>query len=267
MDDSQEKMNRLYQVMNEILASPIETPEDITQEELEKFYSEFQYIYSNHFRHWYSQVSGYLGKKTPDVYSTLDSGLRLISEYGKTNHADSDEVNEGIDKLLDHICLESVRNDRMEAVKCITGETKKFYNDILSLSTNIQKEAQKAHKDIEHYHEQSIAILGIFAAVVLAFMGGISFTGGVLENFGTVSFFRLVITIALLGFVVINTLFVLLEFVLQIVYRGHKGTHGINFLRWIAVLNIILAVIVILTIGVYFVGWGSLLESWAAAPK
>ena len=88
-----------------------------------------------------------------------------------------------------------------------------------------------------------------------------------LENFGTVSFFRLIITIALLGFVVINTLFVLLEFVLQIVYRGHKGTHGINFLRWIAILNIILAIIVFLTIVVYLVGWGSLLENWAAAPK
>lgn len=84
-----------------------------------------------------------MGKRTPDVYSTLDNGLRLIADYGKRVHPKSDEVNAGIDKLLDHVDLESVRIDRMEAVRCFTDETKIYmrqpYNLLVTLKIRLWK--------------------------------------------------------------------------------------------------------------------------------
>lgn len=263
MDIAQEKMDRLCAMLDKILDRPIERENDISPEKLEVLYAQLQKIYCGNFRHRYSQLSEYLGKKTPDVYSTLNNGLALIARHGKNNHADCHEVNEGIDKLQDHILLESIRNDRMEAVKCVREETKSIYAETLQSEEKIHDEAQRAQESIEHYHEQSIAILGIFSAVVLAFMGGVSFTGGVLESFGTVSFFRLVMTIVLLGAVLINALFVLLEFILQIVYRGQKET---KFLRWVKTINIALLAIAGVMLLAYMGGAGAFLERWASVP-
>ena len=218
MDKDQEKMNALFRLLDELLEYPIETSDDISDTELETYFQKFSQIYCNKFRHWYSLISDYLGKRTPDVYSTLDNGLRLIADYGKRIHPKSDEVNAGIDKLLDHVDLESVRIDRMEAVRCFTDETKNLYAATVQSSKEAQDKAKEVQKNVDHYHEQSISILGIFSAVVLAFMGGLSFSSSVLENFASVSMFRLIITIVLLGFVVFNALFILLRFVLHIVY-------------------------------------------------
>lgn len=170
MDNDQKKMDDLLRILDELLEYPIETSDDITDAELEHYYNEFCSIYCHHFRHWYSLLSGYLEEKTPDVYSYLSNGIRLISDYGKTHHSQKDEVNAGIDKLLDHVDLESIRNDRMQAVQCITTETRNLYAKTAQQTKEAQEKASEVKKSVEHFHEQSISILGIFSAVVLAFM-------------------------------------------------------------------------------------------------
>lgn len=264
MDDDQKKMDALLHLLDELLAYPIETDDDITRSELEHYYRQFSCIYSNKFRHWYSQLSDYLGKKTPDVYSTLSNGLHLIVAYGKKVHPKSDEVNAGIDKLLDHVDLESVRIDRMEAVRCFTNETKSLYAETVRCSKAAQNQAAKVQRNVEHYHEQSISILGIFSAVVLAFMGGLSFSSSVLENFSSVSMFRLIITIVLLGFVVFNAIYILLRFILHIVYSDPtKKSVPIGMI----VLNLALGAILSITIILYIKGFGNTIEQWGTSPE
>lgn len=85
-------------------------------------------------------------KKTPDVYSYLSNGIRLISDYGKTHHSQKDEVNAGIDKLLDHVDLESIRNDRMQAVQCITTETRNLYAKTAQQTKEAQEKASEVKK-------------------------------------------------------------------------------------------------------------------------
>lgn len=264
MDNDQEKMDALLHLLEELLKYPIETDDDINQTDLEKYYRCFSEIYSDRFRHWYSQLSGYLGRKTPDVYSTLSNGLRLIANYGKKVHPKSDEVNAGIDKLLDHVDLESVRIDRMEAVRCFTDETKNLYTETVQCSEDAKKKAAEVQQNVEHYHEQSISILGIFSAVVFAFMGGLSFSSGVLENFATVSMFRLIITIVLLGFIVFNAIYILLRFILHIIYSNptKKKCPG-----GVIALNIALAIILIGTILSYAFGAGNTIERWGSVPE
>lgn len=264
MDNDQKKMDALLHLLDELLESPIETDDDITRTELESYYQRFSKIYNNKFRHWYSLLSDYLGKKTPDVYSTLSNGLRLVGDYGKKAHPRSDEVNTGIDKLLDHVDLESLRIDRMQAVRCFTDETKNLYTETVQYSKAAQEKAAEVQKNLEHYHEQSISILGIFSAVALAFMGGLSFSSGVLENFANVSMFRLIVTIVLLGFVVFNTIYILLCFIRQIVYRDPIKK---KIPRGIIALNLTLGAILAGTIAVYAFGGGNTLETWGTASE
>lgn len=118
-------------------------------------------------------------------------------------------------------------------------------------------------KNVGHFHEQSISILSIFSAVVLAFMGGISFSGSVLENFASVSMFRLIVTIVLLGFIVFNTIGILLRFVLRIVYGAPEKAAAPPGM---VVLNIVLGSILVLTVVFYAVGIGNIVEGWGTAP-
>lgn len=62
MDKEQEKMDALFQLLDELLEYPIETSDDISDAELETYFKKFSRIYCNKFRHWYSLISDYLGK-------------------------------------------------------------------------------------------------------------------------------------------------------------------------------------------------------------
>ena len=112
-------------------------------------------------------------------------------------------------------------------------------------------------------HEQSISILSIFSAVVLAFMGGISFSSRMLESMSEVSMFRLAVTILLLGFVLINMVFILLRVILWISGTVHRIKDGMWAL-WAT--NIIMGVLLSLLIGVYAMGFGASIENWGRSP-
>ena len=79
MDNSQEKMDALFRVLDDLLSEPIETEADLSGTELETYYQKFSKIYCDKFRHWYSLLSDYLGKKTPDVYSTLANSFHAVN--------------------------------------------------------------------------------------------------------------------------------------------------------------------------------------------
>lgn len=261
---AESKMDRLIEVLTSLSSVPIETEEDFPEAEREKYYSQFSDIYKNNFRHWYSVISTFLENQTPDVYSTLENALTWISDYGKNNKPHEDEINLGIDKLLDHIELESRRIDRMKAVKVASTLTESLYNKTLESAKKAKEQSESAEKNLAHYHEQSIAILGIFSAVVLAFMGGISFSSAVLQNIQSISMFRLIVALVLLGFVVCNTIFILLRCILHIVCKDNKSK---SFVGGMVFVNITLVMVLLITILTYGFGGGTVIDRWGATPS
>ena len=71
--------------------------------------------------------------------------------------------------------------------------------------------------------KEYISILGIFAAVVLAFVGGITFSSSVLQNINKGSIFRLLLIADLLAAVLINVIYMLIKFILIINGEHHDG--------------------------------------------
>ena len=71
-------------------------------------------------------------------------------------------------------------------------------------------------KEIKSVEKEYISILGIFAAIVLAFVGGITFSTSVLQNISMVSIFRLLLVIDFLAFILINTIYILVKFIFTI---------------------------------------------------
>lgn len=66
------------------------------------------------------------------------------------------------------------------------------------------------------------AILGIFASIVLTFIGGIVFSTSVLQNIGAVSVYRLAAIVLLVGMVLSNMLYGLFYYVNHLIYNNKK---------------------------------------------
>ena len=263
-------MEHLIIVLRELTVSQkvIESIDDISEQEKKDYYDSFSKIYTNNFRHSYSQLSSFLEDYSPDVYSTLRLWILSITQYAEDINPEK-PVCKGLKKLLDHIELESIRLERMREVKMYAEQgsrtntqTQEIADSAKTLSEEAMSAAKEAKANLSTYHEKSIGILSIFSAVILAFMGGISFSSGILNNLSEATMFRLIITILLLGFVLCNSIFILLRFTAYII----DGKCAQRFKDGVKAFNIVLLLVALVTLIVYAIGGGECIENWAGNP-
>lgn len=235
----------------------VETLSDIDDEKVRRYYEQLSQVYADGFRHRYSDISAFLGNNSPDVYSSLDNWLTAVSSYAEENDQDGDTARKII-KLLDHIRLEMIRIDRMKAVAQYASQSALINEQIHAIAQETSDMATVAEEKVKRFHEQSIAILSIFSAVILAFMGGISFSSGVLGSIAQASMFRLIVTILLLGFVLFNSIFILMRFIAYMLYKKDSNRFK-NGIKWFngALLTIFLVLVL-----AYVLGAGEYIERW-----
>ena len=99
----------------------------------------------------------------------------------------------------------------------MTIVSQKTYINLKRESEKLQKETNRSlQKSEKNMIQTSIAILGIFAAVVLTFNMGISFAAVALENFMQSDVYHYVLVIVLFGFIIGNVLFALFAYLRHI---------------------------------------------------
>lgn len=155
----------------------------------------------------YSEISNYVfSLKASDrgVFATnADSLVQYV--FDDNNHIDELCISNVI-KLYDHIHL----------AICQTDNTQE------KMATELEGVKDSFHKDIKTVEREYITILGIFSSIILAFVGGITFSSAVLENLSSASVFRLALVVVLLGFILINILYLLLNFIAKINEKNIK---------------------------------------------
>ena len=149
----------------------------------------------------YSEISSFVfGLDTQERGKFLTNIDKLLSyAYDKEKNVGED-CRRIVVKIYDHFQLVSCQIESANNI---------FTNSVEDTKINLRNEV----KGIEKEH---ISILGIFASIVLAFVGGITFSTSVLQNIGSVSIYRLLLVIDLLAFVLINTIFILVRFIFEI---------------------------------------------------
>lgn len=190
-------------------------------------------IKENRYRHFYSDIFTVLTQiqQAPNQdqgdINILGQNLSLIrAGYNPQNRDDQGniiDISDSIQKLYDHVSLDIARilysdaGDRKTA-----GET--AIVDVQSQLNQIRTEIDKAkiaqnnvETELGKQQREYISILGIFAAVVLAFTGGIAFSTSVLKNINTVSVYRITAVSLIIGLVLINVLFSLFYYVDRLV--------------------------------------------------
>lgn len=189
------------------------------------------------FRHFYTDIFSVLTQvqqnpKFGDI-NILGQNLDIIRNGYNPQNKSSDaqrtiDVSDAINKLYDHVNLDIARIAYSDgADRRISGESsiEALQTQIGSLHTEVQ-EIQCINKDVEDKLENSqkeyISILGIFAAVVLAFTGGIAFSTSVLNNIAQASIYRTVGISLIIGLVLINLLFGLFYYINALINNKNK---------------------------------------------
>lgn len=87
------------------------------------------------------------------------------------------------------------------------------FEEINDKSNSIETRSKKIKDKLSKAQTDYIAILGIFASVVLAFVGGMTFSTSVLNNIKDVSIYRLLIVALAIGIVFVTVIFFMFYFI------------------------------------------------------
>lgn len=169
----------------------------------------------------YSEISNYVYSLEISGRGIFATNLEKLLLYSlDDNNAISEDCAKMILKIYDHFQL---------ALHQIENVNNIFASSIAEAKENLQKQI----KDVE---KEYISILGIFAAIVLTFVGGITFSTSVLHNISAVSVFRLLLIVDFLAFVLMNVIYILVKLIVTI---NEKDALMFN----IKILNIVCIVI------------------------
>ena len=217
------------------------TPKD--KREKANMYKQLEALYcpsnsSAQYRHFYTDIFG--------VFSQFESGelagtaeivclnLEAIRRGYRVMNCDASghpiDISENLKKLYDHASLEMARlnyakrNNRNSDSEAIENEFRRQVNSFKprfqelsdSMAVKIEESTKNAKRDY-------IAILGIFAAVLMAFFSGVGFSSSVLANIHQASIYRVAIGIIVMGTILFDIIWTLLEFIKELVTKEERN--------------------------------------------
>lgn len=176
----------------------------------------------------YSEISNYVYSLEMSERGIFATNLEKLLLYSlDDNNRVNDDCKKMIVKIYDHFQL---------ALHQIENVNNIFANSIEDAKENLQKQIKGVEKEY-------ISILGIFAAIVLAFVGGITFSTSVLQNISAVSVFRLLLVVDFLAFVLINVIYILVKFIFTI---NEKNTKLFN-IKALNIACLVIAMIIVIS--------------------
>ncbi len=215
----QEKLNTLIDIMLQGTSSP------------DDYYEEFIKIYKDpHYRHSYSKITEHIlmryyeGEIQEDSFDFFLEGLDYIYDKLVEDPNAEDDIVKSFFKLRDHLWLEIVRvrylpqaygafdgtslENSINSARTQLEKTQKEFNDKIEKT---EKNIEEANETVTNLHGQMISILGIFAAIVFAFLGGFSTLTGLLSNLQNLGPYKIVFAASIIGFIIFNLIAFLLS--------------------------------------------------------
>lgn len=163
----------------------------------------------------YSEISSYVYKFSSDDEGNFSTNIEYLLSYvlDESNCVDREMIGIVI-KIYDHFQLAIHQ-------KNLNTETKEITKKQLVESLDEAKKAvEQSAENAKRMEKEYITILGIFASIVIAFMGGLSFSSMVLENFQKGNVYRVIFVIILLALVLISIIHLLAKFIASINDKG-----------------------------------------------
>lgn len=265
--NEQQKRDSLNEVLKELSKS-----QDILKkpENRASFFKSLEDIYYNcgkeNFRHYYSDIFSTLtlidGDSAMGSLDILAQNIQTIKDEYVPQNKDENEsiidISKEIAKLYDHTNLDIAR---INYTKTMTNETRSELAKNKRVVSGLNDQMQKSYSSLKQYSEKTvdeiqkkqesmqkeyITILGIFASIVLAFTGGMTFSTSVLNNIHKVSVYKLGIISLIIGLVFADILWLLMDFIKSI-----NGNQKRRFL-YIVLFNILIIVLMVVIVCIYY---------------
>lgn len=219
------------------------------------------------YRHFYSDIFIVLtqiqqGDRPGDINILGQNLAEIRRGYQACNvdgNGDKIDIRDSLKKLYDHVSLDIARIaysdgadrrvEQKDSIAQIKKEVTIIQASVGKAKKDLNDQVEDVQKKVGDAQKEYIAILGIFASVVLAFTGGIAFSTSVLENMHLVSIYRVVIIALIIGLVLINALYGLFYYVSKLIYQKEKQR---LYPLWLA--NAIFLILIGLTIVAWYFG-------------
>ena len=235
------KRDTFREVLFELSKSQIALKEKVYRSSM---YQRLEELYhcpdeEHEYRHFYSDIFFVLslvkqGDKEGSI-EILGQNLLEIRKGYQAKNKDSKgkliDISDSLKKLHDHVSLDIARFLYSDASDRRLEQTENISNlrkDVNSMQEKVDdiakvaKVASAARKKIQDLQKEYVAILGIFASIVLSFTAGIAFTSSVFENIHKASIYRTMMISLIVGIVFANSIWGLFYFINKIVHNPEK---------------------------------------------
>lgn len=178
--------------------------QNLNETEKEEIINKLKEIYNEKYRHKYSRITTTIlnsAKDKEQTFMTLAQNIRILEQIIKDEKKVKD-IKPELEKLYDHINLECIR----------LQDSDNKINKIKNVSKELDRNYKELKENLNKQQTQYITILGIFASIVLAFVGGLVFSTSVLSNIDKASIYRLLFIIAFIALFFGNILYFLFNF-------------------------------------------------------
>lgn len=219
-------------IISEILqtCSYINNNDSNYEEYLTLFSGLINHIYSNNFRHSYSNITSTIYAILKESDNPEEKGNIIINNLISISKKINKNIYQNYYKLIDHVSLDIQHylnlHDSLQSLKNTEESLNKLRKEIETETKKNNEIADKIsfiHKETENLNNQLVSILGIFAGIILAFFGGISIISSSLSHMHLVSRYKIVFVIALIGLIVIDSISILMLTIGKIIGKDlHK---------------------------------------------
>jgi len=198
------------------------------EDELRDIALKLKGLYTEGFRHVYADFCPLIDDiaKDDNEYSLdfLSNNIMCVRALVEQDYVDGEKEFRGLykplTKLSDHINMEIARYS-------YSSRHEQRVLDLEKRNKNLQKELneatgkiEEAQKSMSSMQTELIAVLSIFAAIVLTFSGSMSLLGNALTGMQTAPFFKSVFFVLLCGFIITNAIFLMMYLVGKITGRN-----------------------------------------------
>lgn len=176
----------------------------------------------------YSEISSFIIALDEGGRGTFSTNIEKLLMYVlDENNSVQEDSRKICIKIYDHFQLNLTQ---IESSAAITR---------MEIANAISEEKASLHKEVKGIEKEYITILGIFAAIMLAFVGAFTFSTSVLNNVSNTDMYKLVIIALVIGLVFIVLIMLLIEFLRDInekIITDENGKRKMNPIGKVAII-------------------------------
>lgn len=160
----------------------------------------------------------------------LTANLDDLKEYIRLGSYTDDTFN-GVVKLSDHVKLEIHRLRDLQEQDYQKEQMTRTIKELLTESKGLASKVEIAQSNSEKLQMHMVAILGIFAAIVMAFSGGMNLLSGSISISGDSDLCNVVFAVLLCGIILFNIIAFLIGSIVSIIHPATSNKEGEHMLK------------------------------------